>query len=121
MTMFGMTCQPHSIVAIPFPFSDLKATKRRPVLVVTPPDRHGDFIGLAVTSVFTPETSISINSISMGSGRIPKPSWVRCDKIFTLRQKDIVGIYGSLNENVFFDVLKEMCDHLGCRIVRPSL
>jgi hypothetical protein len=38
------------MVLIPFPFSDLSATKKRPVLLPTCPGAYGDFIGLPVTS-----------------------------------------------------------------------
>ena len=37
------------LVLIPFPFSDLSAAKKRPVLLLTRPDVYGDFIALAVT------------------------------------------------------------------------
>ena len=38
------------LLLVPFPFSDLSAAKRRPVLALTAADRHGDFIELPVTS-----------------------------------------------------------------------
>lgn len=38
------------LVLIPYPFTDLSASKRRPVLVLVGTDAHGDFIGLPVTS-----------------------------------------------------------------------
>jgi hypothetical protein len=38
------------LVLISFPFSDLSAAKKRPVLMLTRPDAYGDFIALAVTS-----------------------------------------------------------------------
>lgn len=57
-----MSCEPGDLVLIPFPFADLKATKKRPVLVLTRPDRPGDFIGLAVTSVPTPEHALRIDN-----------------------------------------------------------
>lgn len=38
------------LVLIPFPFSDLSAAKKRPVLLLTRPDAYGDFIVLAGTS-----------------------------------------------------------------------
>ncbi len=41
-----MTCKPGELVGIPFPYSDLTTKKRRPVLVLTNPDRRGDFMGL---------------------------------------------------------------------------
>ncbi|PKN31011.1 MAG: growth inhibitor [Deltaproteobacteria bacterium HGW-Deltaproteobacteria-21] len=110
-----MTCNPGELVAIPFPFTDLKTRKRRPVLVITPPDRHDDFIGIAVTSVRTDKLSVPIDEKSLASGRLPKPSWVRCDKIFTLRQEDVVGNYGALKDDVFSEVRRVMCINLGCR------
>ncbi len=38
------------IAPIPFPFSDLTRQKRRPVLLLTPPDALGDFLAAAITS-----------------------------------------------------------------------
>ncbi len=38
------------LLLVPFPFTDLSSTKRRPVLAITAPDRYGDFIALPVTS-----------------------------------------------------------------------
>jgi mRNA interferase MazF len=38
------------LLLVPFPFSDLSATKRRPVLALTASDSYGDFIALPVTS-----------------------------------------------------------------------
>ena len=38
------------LLLVPYPFSDLSASKRRPVLALTSPDSYGDFIALQVTS-----------------------------------------------------------------------
>jgi mRNA interferase MazF len=38
------------LVLLPFPFSDLTSMKRRPVLLLTAPDAHGDFVACPVTS-----------------------------------------------------------------------
>ncbi|ARJ64629.1 hypothetical protein WV31_02540 [Magnetospirillum sp. ME-1] len=51
------------LVLIPFPFSDLTAAKKPPVLVLTQPDAYGDFIALAVTSRLRPSMAL--------------PSWTR--------------------------------------------
>jgi mRNA interferase MazF len=110
-----MTCKPGELVGIPFPFSDLATRKRRPVLVLTHPDRHGDFMGLAVTSVSTQEFAVGIDDKSLTEGHLPRPSWVRCDKIFTLSETNIVRTYGSLDSRVLGHITELLCTFLGCK------
>jgi mRNA interferase MazF len=112
--MSGMSCNPGDIVGIPFPYSDLKSKKKRPVLVLTYPDRHGDFICVAVTSVHTVECAVSIDKDSMSNGILPRQSWVRCDKLFTLSQSAVVRHFGSLHSKAYGNVLKKVCSNLGC-------
>ena len=109
-----MSCRPGELLAIPFPYSDLSASKRRPVLVLTSLDQHGDFIGLAVTAVRVEEASIVVDDECMEAGHIPKKSWVRCDKIFTLSGSSIVKSYGILKPDVLDKVMAAVCGHLNC-------
>ena len=109
-----MTCKPGELVGIPFPYSDLTTRKKRPVLVLTSPDRHGDFMGLAVTSVFTEELAVAIDTKSMTCGHLPKPSWVRCDKIFTLSETLVVRSYGAMEDMVFSKVKEKLCSYIDC-------
>jgi len=111
-----MICKPRDIVGIPFPYSDMTSRKRRPVLIINGPDQRGDFISLAITSVMTRELSVTIDNKSMNTGKIPKQSWIRYDKIFTLNNSIIVKSYGSLKAEVFQQVVNGLCDYLGCNI-----
>ena len=77
-------------MGIPFPYSDLTTKKRRPVLVVTVSDRHGDFMGLAVTSVETEESAVAIVEGDMETGNLPRKSWIRYDKLFTLSSETVL-------------------------------
>jgi len=113
-----MTCKPGELVSIPFPYSDLTTKRRRPVLVLTNPDRRVDFMGLAVTSVLTEELAVAIDEKSMATGYLPKPSWIRYDKVFTLSDSIIVKTYGSLDAGVLKEVMKRLCDYLGCNKLR---
>ncbi len=108
-----MICSPGDLVLIPFPFSDLNATKKRPVLVLTAPDRHGDFVGLAVTSVPQPEPNVPIGAASLSQGALPKPSWVRVDKVFTLEQALILRVFGRLNGTTLQQTLSALCSRVG--------
>jgi mRNA interferase MazF len=109
-----MTCKPGDVVGLPFPFSDLTSQKRRPVLVLTQADYRGDFIGLAVTSVLTEDNVVSIETADMRDGFLPKKSWIRYDKIFTLSTSTLVRRYGSINEDVYLDVINGLCQYFGC-------
>jgi mRNA interferase MazF len=113
--MSGMNYSPGDLVGIPFPYSDLKTEKRRPVLVITHQDHHGDFICAAVTSVPTPEFAVIIHNSSMRAGSLPRKSWIRCDKLFTLSGSIAVKHYGSLNNTAFNMVRENICGYLGCK------
>jgi mRNA interferase MazF len=82
--------------------------------VIRDPDRHGDFIGLAVTSVPTKDVALAISERSMLAGNLPKPSWIRCDKLFTLSRGVVAGWYGSVHDDVLGQALRIVCAHLGC-------
>jgi len=110
-----MTAKRGQIVGIPFPYADLQTRKRRPVVVLTEPDRYGDFIAVAVTSVPAAVLAVPITNDDLADGLLPKPSWVRCDKMFTLSQATIVSHYGTLAAETLNAVLAVACPHLGCR------
>ena len=57
----------------------------------------------------------------IATGRLPRPSWVRCNKIFTLSETIIAGTYGSLHLNVFHQVLQILCTYVGCRETGASV
>ena len=110
-----MSGEPGELVAIPFPYSDLHTSKRRPVVIITPPDRYGDFFGLAVTSVPTPEYAVPITSEDLSRGELPKASWVRYDKVFTLSASTIVKQYGKLSPEALENALQGFCQYAGCQ------
>ncbi len=55
----------------------------------------------------------------MKDGSLPKKSWIRYDKIFTLSTSTVVRRYGAINEDVFLEVVNSLCKHVGCNI--PSI
>jgi len=42
--------QPSDVVLLPFPFSDLSANKKRPVLILKAANLQGDFLAVQITS-----------------------------------------------------------------------
>lgn len=43
-------CLPSDVVLLPFPFSDLSANKKRPVLILKVANFQGDFLAVQITS-----------------------------------------------------------------------
>jgi len=72
-----MTCKRGDVALVPFPFSDLSATKRRPVRVLTNADGYGDFLAVGVTSRPHHSNAIAVTDADMIEGRLPVASWVQ--------------------------------------------
>ena len=83
------------------------------MLALTSPDRHSDFICLAVTSVKTGEHAIRIVDAFLEQGALPKINWIRLDKIFTLSETSIIKSFGRLKDIAMQEVLKRLCTHMG--------
>ncbi len=111
-----MTLKRSDIVQIPFPFSDLTHQKLRPVLLLASPDGFGDFLAAAVTSQAGHDDAISLQNDDLVEGRLPKTSWVRATKLFSLNRNNVVITLGSLKPDAFQRIQKEICFRLGCKV-----
>ncbi len=78
------------IVLIPFPYSDLTASKLRPALIISNRklNRTEDRICCLVTSNETKE-GISIGKEDFDLGRLPFKSWIKPHRLFTVNKKII--------------------------------
>lgn len=103
----------HDLVLIPFPYADFGSSKKRPVLLLTPPDHHGDFIALAVTTVPHPEPAIPLTETDIVGGSLPKSSWIRVDKVFTLSEQNIIKHVGKIKKECIEKALKGLCSLVG--------
>ncbi|WP_262249070.1 type II toxin-antitoxin system PemK/MazF family toxin [Parapedobacter soli] len=88
------------IVVIPFPFSDLSGSKRRPAYVLT--DLGGDDIILCqITSqIRDDEFSINLGASDFREGSLPVASRIRPTRIFTADKRIIARKAGTVNEDV---------------------
>ncbi len=109
-----MKCRAGDIVLLPFPFSDHTASKKRPVLILVDPDERGDFSALAITSVPTHDKAFALAPEHLSEGRLPKPSWIRCGKVYTLNVSLIVGMFGALKTKAMRAVHLLFCNHFLC-------
>ena len=115
---YGIKYSRGSLILVPFPFTDLSATKRRPALVISP-DRYNekgeDLILLAVTSKFPSELSeieIPLEKADLKEGILPKRSIVRLSKIFTMHSGLMVKKAGSLKDRKIREILDRLITFL---------
>lgn len=106
--------QAGDLVLIPFPFTDLSSSKRRPALLITAPDRDGDFIAAAVTTKRGHEASVPLMSSDLASGSLPQDSHIRADKLFTFQQGIVHKQFGRVKPQVVRDTLAVLCPVLSC-------
>jgi mRNA-degrading endonuclease toxin of MazEF toxin-antitoxin module len=103
------------LVLITFPFSDLSAAKKRPVLMLTRPDANGDFIALAVTSRPQTDHGIALDPADLVQGSLPLASWIRTDRVVTLNASLIIKEFGRVSEAVITAAVSRMCAFVGHR------
>jgi mRNA interferase MazF len=96
------------IVVIPFPFSDLSGSKKRPAIVLT--DLQGDDIILCqITSQQTKDKyAIAIKDLDFKTGYLPAPSNIRPNRIFTADKNIIIKKVATLNENTVNTVIQKL-------------
>lgn len=93
------------VVIIPFPFSDLSGSKRRPALVIA--DWGGEDVMLCqITSKMKRDgIGISLDARDFESGKLPVPSNIRPNKIFTADKQTIVGVAGRISDRKYESVI----------------
>lgn len=98
------------VVVLPFPFSDLTKSKKRPALVIA--NLQGDDIILAqITSKNRLDNySIELNESDFEQGSLNLTSIIRINRLFTADKSIILYKIGSLKNYKIKKVEKELID-----------
>ncbi len=98
-----------SVVVLPFPFSDLSASKKRPALVVAVVPPYGDLILCMITSRGAKDANaISISRSDFVVGGLPRESNVRPNRLFTADPAIVLRAAGKLTEEKMDEVVTEI-------------
>ncbi len=108
--------QKSEIVLLPYPFTDLSSSKKRPVLLLTKPNFQGDFLAVQITSQSGYDLSMILEQDDLVMGDLPKTSFIRYDKLVTLNKLLIVHRIGRLSDTAFLSVKQAICLNFGCLI-----
>lgn len=94
-------------------FTDMVNYKERPILLIHQ-YRDEDFLFLPLTTNLQLQ-GLSISSADLLSGTLKKPSVIIIPKISILHKSLFIKEIGELQEAVFREVMKKVCDSLNCQ------
>ena len=94
------------VVIIPFPYSDLSGTKKRPALVIA--DWGGeDVICCQITSKLKNDSfEVTLNNSDFEKGSLPVNSNIRPNKIFTAHKSSILRSAGTVSQKKYDEVVE---------------
>lgn len=110
-----MTYDRWDIVLLPFPFTDLKATKKRPALIISPREYNSgsDVLVMFVTSNLKAKSKMGDYIISeWEKAGLPKPSMTRM-KFATIDKKLVIKKIAALRKVDIILLKKEIKNFLG--------
>lgn len=100
------------IILVPFPFTDLSQTKQRPAIVVSPDTFTGDNVILCAVSSRTSATlklwEVELNLEDARDKRLPKPSVIKVDRLFTLHHSRVIRTLDKLTEQKRDEVMDKL-------------
>ena len=104
------------IVLCKFYFSDLKTSKKRPVLVFKNNLPFNDFIAMPISSKIDNVQSdeFIIDNDSFEYGGVPKKSKLMVRKIFVVSKDVVLKKYGKLLQSSFDKYHLEFCKYYSC-------
>ena len=99
-----------------FYFSDLRVSKRRPVIVFKDNLPFNDFVGIPISSQITRlhEDEFILEPTDMASGALPKRSKIMVRKTFVISRQVIVKKYGQLSAARFKQLHQDFCCFFDC-------
>lgn len=104
-----------SVVLLPFPFSDLSHSKKRPAIVLADVGR-GDFVLCQVTSnPYADPVAVIVSESDFLDGGLQRDSYARPGKLFTANASLFVGVLGQLHPSKWSEVIDSVV-----RLLRPD-
>lgn len=100
------------IVLLPFPFSDLRSSKVRPVVVVSNDEynkKSEDMIVVPMTTnLDLREYALLVTNKDLESGKLIKDSKIKVDRIFSINRKIIKMKIGKVKEEIMNMIKEEL-------------
>lgn len=100
------------IVLVPFPYSDLSSSKRRPVLIISCNHYNHNFpdalVCVITSNLYKDEYSLCLSNDDLEIGILPEQSVIKCHKLFTIEQSQIVKRFSVISQSKLIAVIKKL-------------
>lgn len=110
--MPGIIYNQREIVLLPFPYSDLSSSKRRPALIISNNNynhKYEDVVVCVITSnLFKDDYSVELKNSDLEFGILPEESIVKVHKLFTIDKTKIIKKFSSVSNEYFKNVIDEL-------------
>jgi mRNA interferase MazF len=113
INLYGMKYSQREIVLVPFPFSDLSTTKKRPVLIISNDiynSKNDDVVVCVITSKKHKDNySVVIKDEDLEYGYLPEESTIKYHKLFTINKSKILKKFSVVNKALFGNISRGLC------------
>jgi len=98
------------VVVVPFPFSDLSQSKRRPALVIASLDSDDIILCQITSKTIKDNYSLSLDDKDFETGSLKQPSNLRPNRIFTADNHIILYRVGNLKSEKLTEVIEKIVE-----------
>lgn len=96
------------VVVIPFPFSDLSQSKRRPALVIASLEGDDAILCQLTSKTVKDSYAISVDDTDFASGDLKQPGNIRPNRLFTADMHIILYRVGRLKDKKLAEVVEKL-------------
>ena len=96
------------VVVVPFPFSDLSQSKRRPALVVAVLEGDDAVLCQITSKTIKDKYAIPINEADFASGSLKQPGNLRPNRLFTADSHIILYRVGSIKKEKLTEIVEKI-------------
>lgn len=98
------------VVVVPFPFSDLSQSKRRPALIIAPLEGDDTILCQITSKTIKDIYAISIDDNDFDAGSLKQPGNIRPNRLFTADSHIILYRVGHIKKDKLSQVVEKLID-----------
>ncbi len=98
------------VVVVPFPFSDLSQSKRRPTLVIAPLEGDDAILYQITSKTVKDAYAIPIDDTDFSSGSLKQPGNIRPNRLFTADSHIILYRVGSIKLEKLAEIVDKVVE-----------